>query len=102
MRASLSFTDLATDTNATTAGDTAGAKAEIFEEVLVTFSNVLVVSATGTQFRVSTNATAMQTLLIDPLLYSFTVPPLAMTYPHVAGVYTQVGIGANSAADLVH
>ena len=106
-----SFADLATDTNSTTAGDTAGAKAEVFEDVLVTFSNVLVVSATATQFRVSTSATAMQTLLIDPFLYSFTVPPLAMTYTHVAGIYTQFGTGANpatfrlqprSAADLVH
>jgi hypothetical protein len=105
-----SFADLATDSS-TAAGDMAGAKAEIFEDVLVTFANVQVVSTTATQFRVSTSATAVPTLLVDPFLYSFTVPPTGMTYTHVAGIYTQFGIGGNTptfrlqprnASDLVH
>jgi hypothetical protein len=105
-----SFADLATDTSSTTAGDQTGAKAETFEDVLVTFSNVQVVSRTATQFRVSTNAAAAQTLLVDPFLYSFTLPSLATTYTHVLGIYTQFGTAGNpstfrlqprSAADLV-
>ncbi|HVV50594.1 MAG TPA: hypothetical protein VHO06_13090, partial [Polyangia bacterium] len=91
------FADLATDTD-TAAGDTAGARAEVYEDVLVSFSNVVVVSATASQFRVSASGgSTAQNLLVDPFLYSFTVPGVTTTYSRLTGVYTEFGIGGSAA-----
>jgi hypothetical protein len=84
--------DVFTDVDGVTAGDQAGAKAEVYESVLVSFSNVSVTVASSTQFRVKpTGSPTLATMLIDPFLYTFTAPAVSMAYSHLTGIYTEFG-----------
>jgi hypothetical protein len=89
------FTDVATDTSGT-AGDQPGTKAELFESVLVSFSNVTVSSAGTTTFRVKPQGvTTTPTLLVDQFFYPFAVPAVTTTYTQLTGIYTQTGTNPN-------
>jgi hypothetical protein len=86
----VALADIATDTDAVTAGDQAGAKTEIYEGVLLRVGSVEVqsVEASG-DFRVKTTGGGTATLLVSRLLFAFPPVSIGTTYASITGVLTE-------------
>ena len=104
--AAIELSSVATDTDPLTAGDTAGADAEVFEGVLVTVTQVFVASeptADGS-YRVSPSDNPLLTLLVTGFLGGGAAATFGQSFVAITGVVGQYGtfrIQPRTAADTV-
>ncbi len=102
--AGVSFSDIATDTDTSTAGNQPGPKAERYEGVLVTISNVLAVTAVSApRFNVS-DSLQTSTMEIDSFLMGGSTFTYAAgtTFSTITGVYSQANRGLENNLTVYH